>query len=150
VTKILSFAAVTLMLIAGTTQAGETGSSAELGPYAGRANGWVDGPRGFTNSRVVFNPNFQYSWGSAIDTAQGVRTSHSYAIRLPDGQVIANNFNLSVVPGDTYFGSSYGEGGTSASAGGRLYGQGSGMNWGQATPSLSFPAYTEGSGQSFP
>jgi hypothetical protein len=148
--KLLTMSGMVLLLIAGAARGGDFGSYAQLDPYAGGAGAWTPGGRGFANSRVDFDSMLQYSRGTAIDVENGLRTSHSYAIRLPDGRVIANSFNLGVAPADSFFGSSEGQGGYSASAGGRLDGWGSGMTWAHSLPSFAYPAYSQGYSRSFP
>jgi hypothetical protein len=148
--KLLYSTGAVLLLIAGIACAGDVGSFAELRPYSGNAGGRAGGPGGFSRGRVDFDRDVQYSRGMASDTNHGVRTSYTYAVRLPDGRVIANNFDLSVAPGDTFFGSSHAEGGYAASAGGRLYGYGTGTTWAHSVPSGMYPAYSQAQSRSFP
>jgi hypothetical protein len=148
--KLLSAAGAALLLIAGAACAGDFGSFVRLGPYSGNAGGWAGGPGGSSWGRVDLEASFQYARGGAIDSANGLGAYDSYAFRLPDGRVIANSFNLRVAPGDTFFSFSHGDGGYEASAGGRLYGRGTGMTWGHGVPSPMHPAHSQGYGQSFP
>jgi hypothetical protein len=148
--KSLTATGSAFLLIAGIASAGDFGSSVYLGPHSGNAGGRAGGLGGRTFSRVYLKPNFQYGRGGAIEAADGLGTSDSYAFRLPDGRVIAKTVIMRVAPRDTFFGSSLGEGGYEASTGGRLYGRGAGATWGHGVPSAMHPGRSQSYSQSFP